>query len=434
MSKKLKQPKTHLVRCTHHNLSNSNTDKIKKVHAFIDEYRRVSDIILTDIWENGYVACIDGTTQEFNISKFKYNLPAYLDYNRFNIETSLTARALSSLVTQLVGVINSAVDVNKRRIYMYDKLCGQGIYNERLWDKIESAVITKPNVDYINPELSSKCTDFVKSDSDMFFGFLRLKSIGDAFGHIKIPLRKYKHLTTYEDWEMMTSFQISKSKITVRWKRAVPEEKKDGIIVGADQGKKTIVSFSDSTVTPSKCPHGHSLDSIIDKMDRKRKGSKAFKACQSHRTNLINWSLNQINFNGIKEVRLEEIININYRRNVSSKMKRWTNTTIRDKVENSCVLAGVRFVLQSSTYRSQRCSGCGFVHKSNRKAKDYLCSNCERCIDADINAAINHEIDLPDIPTWLMMLKLNRAGFFWKPDGFFDINGVEIRVPLGATT
>ena len=130
---------------------------------------------------------------------------------------------------------------------------------------------------------------------------------------------------------------------------------------------------------------------------------------------------------------MEEVININYGKRVSRQMKHWTNTIIKDKMERRAEVSEVRLIMQSSTYRSQRCSNCSIVRKANRKGKLYECSSCGLIMDADLNASINHECDLPDIPKYLCELKSNRSGFLWKSDGFFDLNGVEFRVPLGAT-
>jgi hypothetical protein len=53
--------------------------------------------------------------------------------------------------------------------------------------------------------------------------------------------------------------------------------------------------------------------------------------------------------------------------------------------------------------------------------------------DADLNAAINHEHELPKIPYNLRKLRKNRGkGFYWKPEGFFEVTGEEIRVPLST--
>jgi len=45
-------------------------------------------------------------------------------------------------------------------------------------------------------------------------------------------------------------------------------------------------------------------------------------------------------------------------------------------------------------------------------------------MDADLNAAKNHEISLPEIPYDLRNLNLNRKdGFMWREDGFYDLDG-----------
>jgi len=69
------------------------------------------------------------------------------------------------------------------------------------------------------------------------------------------------------------------------------------------------------------------------------------------------------------------------------------------------------------------------VRKSNRCGKLYKCKGCGTHLDADLNGAKNHALDLPDLPVSLRHLKLNRKGFFWKPDGLFNLDGSELRVP-----
>ena len=110
------------------------------------------------------------------------------------------------------------------------------------------------------------------------------------------------------------------------------------------------------------------------------------------------------------------------------------NTLIRDKLKSKLEETGVQFILQSSTYRSQRCSDCGNVRKANRKGKTYTCKSCGFVCDADLNASLNHKIKLPDIPVAIRKLKINRGnGFFWKPDGFYLFSGQEFTVSDIAT-
>ncbi len=222
---------------------------------------------------------------------------------------------------------------------------------------------------------------------------------------------------------MKKSFLFKKSSVDLRWELKPIEEKNYGISVGADQGYKDTLSLSDEQVTPHEDKHGHSLESIISKVSQKKKGSKAFKRAKAHQKNFINWTLNQLDLTNVKQLNLEKIRNITYKSGTSRKMSHWQNTLIRDKVEDLCTQNGVRFVQQSATYRSQRCSSCGQVRKANRKEKVYSCKNCSFEIDSDLNAAKNHEIDLPEIPWSLRELNLNRKGFFWNPDGFKDLEG-----------
>lgn len=363
-----------MIRTTNHQISYSNKNKLHNLSSFIDEYRKVAKVIIDEIWKNGYSTEIetkDGIRKiEFNIQKDLLEIPSFIDYNKFNIDTKLSARALSSLVTQLVGIIKATTEVRRKRLFVFNKLCEENKYNERLYLNLQKFQVLKPNIENLNPELSSKCCDYEKSVG-YFNGFIQLMSIGESFGKIRIPIKFHRGNRKYKDWSMKNSFLIGKDFVNIRWSKEI-EKKTVGIEVGGDQGKLTILTLSDRQVTPKTDNHGYSLDSIIDKLSRKKKGSKAFEKAQKHRKNFINWSINQLNFNNIKHIKLEEVININYGKRSSRLMSHWTNTIIRDKIRSHCEVNGVHFTLQSCTYRSQRCSQCGLVRKSNRKGKVYV--------------------------------------------------------------
>jgi transposase len=214
---------------------------------------------------------------------------------------------------------------------------------------------------------------------------------------------------------MLGSFLISKDTVDFRWEISLPDKKNKGIIVGGDTGKNTILTLSnEKTTDQTKDKHGHNLVSIINKLSRKKKGSKGFEKTQKHRTNFINWSIKQLNLNDIKEIRLEKVKNIFYKNKYSRNMSHWVNSEIEHAIEKACDLNGVHLVYQNSTYRSQRCSHCGLVRKSNRVGKLYKCKGCGLHLDADLNGAKNHAIELPNIPVNLRHLKLNRKGFQHK--------------------
>ena len=347
---------------------------------------------------------------------------------------------LSSLVTQLSGKLRAICSKNAARLHVFDKEAGKGNYLERLWDTIESKKPSKPNLSDAGIEISSKCAEFIPTPDSKFYGFLRIKSTGLPF--FCVPVCHHKHLVKYTDgtWGMCNGYLIDEYGIQLRWEKEFIE-KDSGVKVGADQGLLTCVSLSDGQTTgdmiisaPRKGEADRTitvnLDTITDKLARKKKGSNAFKRAQVERKNYINYALKRLDYTEIKEIGLEKITNINYGHNTSRKMKHWSNPEIVTRLAQVAEEFGVRINLQSNAYRSQRCSGCGHVLKKARKGKLYICPICGLVIDADFNAARNHEVDLPAIPRTDEFSRLAKTeGFFWLPSGLFRMDGSEIRVP-----
>jgi len=267
---------------------------------------------------------------------------------------------------------------------------------------------------------------------EYFEGFAKIKSLG-KFASVTLPIYKSSQ---YNKWKnrgskLCLSIKIFKKNFQLTWDWERDPSPAGEKVVGLDQGLKTVVTLSDGQSTPNQCPHGHSLESVIDKLARKKKDSKGFKKAQTHRKNFTHWSINQLNFSGLKEVRLEKVVNIRKGRSCSRKMSHWSNPEIRDKIKRRCEELEVPVIEQSCAYRSQRCSACGIVRKANRKGKFYTCKGCKWECDADLNAALNHESDLPDIPFSLLGKKLNLGdGFLWKSDGIFRLDGSELIVPV----
>ena len=429
-----------MIRATKHTLKFANTGKRSSIDELLAEWRRVMQLMCDDMWLNGYRWQADDGWHEFNPSQFKYELPKYLDYNRFSIDTWLSARMLSSLVTQLSGKLRAICSKNAARLHVFDKEAGQGNYLARLWETIESRNPSKPDLSDAGIEISSKCAEFIPTPDGEFYGFLRIKSTGLPI--FCIPVCHHKHLVKYTDgtWERCNGYLIDEYGIQLRWEKEFVE-KDDGIKAGADQGLLTCVSLSDGQTTPDmviKAPRKNkpdriirvNLDTITDKLARKQKGSKAFERVQTERKNYINHAIKRLDFSHIKEIGLEKITNINYGRNTSRKMKHWSNPEIVTRLAQVAEEFGVRINLQSNAYRSQRCSGCGHVLKKARKGKLYVCPLCGLTMDADINAARNHEAELPAIPHLTEFSRLAKSeGFFWLPSGLFRMDGSELRVP-----
>lgn len=422
-----------MIRTSKHLLSYSNTNKLENYKSFVTEMRRIAKIYVDYLWNTHYEYKDNkGNLKILDIKNNQMDVPPYFDYNLIKVETKLSARALSSLITQCCGIVKACTEKHRRiQFIIKEKQYNNEKISDKLLENLEKTKPSQPETKNINMELSSKCLDYQKINSKSFEGYLRLKCLGKSFGFIKIPIKFHKQSNKWKklNFEMLNSFLLSENKIEIRWKSEVPI-KSSGITVGADQGKNDVLTLSDGQVTPKFNKHGKSLDSILDKLTRRKRGSKNFKQAQDERKNFVNYSINKLNLSNIRKMNLEEIKNITYKKRYSRKMVHWLNTLIRDKTKRFCEELGVQVAEQSSAFRSQRCSCCGIVLKRNRKGKEYFCTNCGHMIDADLNASINHEIELPEVPFWLSRLHLNLTeGFFWKPEGFFDVNGEEFRVP-----
>lgn len=429
-----------MIRISQHTIKFSNTEKKKNLSLFIKEYRKATQHLVNHIWDNGYSYKQNDVVKQFSIKDNKLELPTMLTSNiieESNIETILTGRALKCCLTQVSALINAEIEKQRKRLYILEKLKLEGKTKQQLKNlikKIKQNIPKKPNCSKVNPELNSICCSYQEVDSKDFNGFLRLTSITKTKIDIKIPIKYTRHSEKLSsNGTLKSSFLIKNNSIDFRWD--IPEsKKKDGITVGADQGMLDVLTLSDRQVTPKTDIHGHSLSSILDKLCIKKKGSKAFKKAQDHRKNFINWSINSLDFSNISTINLEKIWNIGYKNPTSKKMSKWTNTLIRDKVESIGEQYGVHIVHQSSTYRSQRCSECGMVRKSNRKGKIYSCNNCGFIEDSDYNASKNHEINLPEIPYDFRNLNMNRKGFFWLESGLFSLDGGNLQFPLQNKT
>lgn len=387
-----------------------------------------------------YALCIDyfwttdikhgGGDGEFSIARDHLNIPLYPKYKWIEYD-GLSARLKSEICRQSLGAISAAVEKRKKLLWGLSKATTDR-NKKNILNKLKEYPLVKPSIPInFSIEVSSSCANFKRHESKAIFGILKLSALGAAFKNIYIPIQKYKYLAKYsenQEWHLKGSFRVSNSCISLRWERT-PSKTLGKKIVGGDTGFKTVLTLSDGQSTPHTDCHGHSLESICRTMIRKKKGSLSYRRSQDHRENFIHWSINQLNLNKVKEIRLEEVVNINYGRKASKLMARWANSIIERKVSSIAEEKDVSFVLQKSAYRSQRCSSCSLVLKSNRKDKVYKCKACKIQLDSDLNGAKNHEINLPPIPWWLFNSKLNRKGFFWKPEGLYGLDGQELRVP-----
>ena len=424
------------IRTSKHTTKFSNTNKIEHLDVLLSEYQRCATHLVNHIWNNGFsYTDSKGEIKTFKVNDNLLECPSMLTSNviaESGLQTFLTGRLIKCCLTQIAGMMKASTEKQRKRLYILQKEKDKGTprtKRKQFIKKLKCNIPQKPNCENIKMELNSICATAQDQKEDKHFDtFIRLTSITTSKWDIKIPIQHHRHsLKLKTQGKQLTSFLIGKDNVEIRWELNEVEKKTEGGSLGMDQGITDLVSLSNGSFTMKEDVHKHTQSSIMKKACGCKKGSKGFKRAKEHQKNFVNQSINALDLSNIKEVKLEKIWNIGYKNSRTRYMATWQNTLIEDKIQKRCEDEGIRFILNTCTYRSQRCSSpeCGYVKKSNRKGKLFKCKHCGNTMDSDTNSAMNQVIELPEIPYGLRLLNLNRSkeGFFWKLDGVFDSEG-----------
>lgn len=398
--KKSKKKSTEIIRSTKCTLNFSNTNKLENITHFIIEYSRVCQQFVDILW-------ILKDTQK--------KLPSLLPKSIISqiTNTKLSARTLQSCAKQASSIVRGTITKHNRRIAMLKKLMREGKPTKKLQKILAKEKLSKPELTLINPELDSRFIEVIKSKNS-FDMWIKLKSTG--FGTIYIPIKKHKHFNKLlKNYKLKNGCRLSLDTISFNFSKT-RTLKEEGGIIGIDVGISNIWSAS-TGVASTPCPHGHTLDTINKRINKKKDGSKSFKKCQEHRTNYINWSLKHINLSGTKELKRENLYDMRRGKKLSKFLSHWVYPEILSKLDMLCEEQGVLVRTVCPTYTSQRCSQCGWTRKSNRKGKLFTCTQCSYTCDADINGSQNIALNLDSIKLSQRLSQINREGFYWYEIG-----------------
>lgn len=404
--------------------------KFGNYKALYIEIQSYCSVLLDLIWSKYFASR--------NISE-KYDKLPILCYNDFSVETKLTGGFKNQCIKHVQGIFNSFIEGHNFALTRNDE--------ELLRKKSAKPEVAEFEIPYVWAD--------VKINSGICF--VQISGCGEH-GIKKEASRKIvrckdgrNRYITHQEFVLRLPFKFSKyhrSKFTC-WELAAPTLCRDGIKlnfvklipkrmkqkqnskakefhdgqIGCDQGISSVITLAyrkDNEIcsfqSPSKDKQGWTLAKIIKRLQHCKKGSKQYARYQKLRANFIRWSINQarsfIKDNSIKVIALEDIRFIGRGRNVGGFLSKFEHSLIRSKLNSLCEDCGASLLLQSNAYRSQRCSKCGYTHRDNRKkgTKQFVCLNCGNTIDADLNAALNHSVNLE--PKKFGSLD-NENGEFW---------------------
>lgn len=399
-----------------------NKNKIDQLELLHVEYIRALRFYIDSYWDY------------YDLDRYDYKKYALRKWTFYpsishNFESILSARMIKCVKTQAIGMIKAVTSKLNKLFYVLKMEQNKQVPNKNKIASLQRRIqenrnITKP---YISPntpmelnsivfkkvENNTKTKDFVYQLSSIWN--VDYKKKNNLTNKVNFVVNSHRHNNKLNSLGTeKTSYLVSTSGFNVRYDIKT-NKVKSGITSGIDQGISYCITMVDNfgNIQQSKpCNHNHTLKSILMKMRRKKKGSNNFSDCQDHRTNYMNWAINQLNLKGIKEIRLEGLRDISRGRRTSRFLNSFPYVEIRTKLQKVCTLSGVRLVEQSNMYRSQRCSSCGFVHKNNRKGDVFCCKGCSHTDQADVNAAKNHLANIKPINSYNSLSKT--TGFYWN--------------------
>lgn len=253
----------------------------------------------------------------------------------------------------------------------------------------------KPIIESPSMILDSRFIEFQKSKKTSFNYVVKIATL-EKGKPVLIPVKSYGYLNQYlKNWRLIDGGRLLKQNnqwlIQITFEKEDTEIKDEGETLGIDIGIKKLIVDSDGN------QYGKDIEGLMDKIQRKEQGSKAFKRALKERDCYINKTVKELPFETIKTITVENIKNIKLNtkkkkrlgKEFRSKFQRWTYSKLISRIRQLAEVGGVHYLLIAPAYTSQTCSECGFVSKLNRNGEIFLCKNCYYTTDADFNASKN---------------------------------------------
>ena len=332
-----------MIRKSTINLKFANIGKLKKLKEVAEEYIRVVNIFITNLWEQ----------HQFSGNFVKDT----------TVESWLSARLKQAAAKQALSIVKSQRKKKKKHM---------------------------PILKRLSLELDSRFID-IKQDVNYFDIWIKFSSIGNKI-IINLPSQKHFHFNRLikNGWTIKKSIKLRINEngyfVDIFFEKATPVLRKTGKQKAIDIGYKKLIVSSDGEFIGD--------DLIYEKIANKKQGSKAFKRALIERNEIVNTSCKLLDLNNVKELFAEDLKGVKYkskgriRKKFNNKLQRWVYKDVLNKLIMLCEEAGVLFTKILPQYTSQRCSNCGVICKSNRNGEVYKCA-CGMLMDADRNASIN---------------------------------------------
>ena len=241
-------------------------------------------------------------------------------------------------------------------------------------------------------ELDQRSVVFLENETSKFDQFIKFKGLGMNM-IFSCPVKFHAHYFKYSNWKRKNSVRIINRRghffVEFIFEKNIDkkEVKKN---LGIDIGVKKLMTDSDGKM------YGKEIEPLIQKIKRKKLGSKGHKRSLRERNEYINRKIKElpvdVNFviedlKGLK--RRKKNTNKTHEDRLKSKLHYWNYRKVLSGIERFSEVVGVQCLKVSPAYTSQTCPVCRKVNKLNRSGEDFKCLACQYQNDADIVGALN---------------------------------------------
>ena len=211
-------------------------------------------------------------------------------------------------------------------------------------------------------------------------------------GHrLTLPTRKTKPINKWlsRDGKFVQGCCLSETGIILWVEVKTQEPKISGEILGLDQGVNKLIADSAGNF------YGQDFKALRDKIKRRVPGSKGKLRAICERENFINRNLNQIPWNKIKILGMEDLKGLKtgkkkgLGKNFRKAMAPWTYRQVLNRAQAKAEENRVRLLLVPPANTSRTCPICRVVSKKSRVGERFRCVACGHTQDADTVGALN---------------------------------------------
>ena len=366
--------------------------KQNKLDEFFTEYQRVVNCFIDLYFEQDKLPSKIGSSEYHKVNSWLLGKAMKCAGNQaIKIIKSIRNKDKQLVYKQYKRVFSKCKKKNKNHFGILDKVYSEWIKGKKINRKVKKPVFEKFVID-LNSDLISVQDNKKAKAFDLWI------RIGSVFGNrysLILPSKKHKQFNKM----IVNGFGLAKSaslrKVDNQYFIDLYFEKQDIQIksgqssIGIDLGINKLLALSDGRKL------GIDIKRLINKLHRRKVGSRNYNQTLSEIKCYIGNSVNHIGIENYDLIVMENLKNItkNTKGRVNKTTRKllgnWNINLIYRRIEDKCSFRGTKLVFVNPEYTSQMCSSCGEIHKKSRNGEIYHCVNCGTLLDADVNGAMN---------------------------------------------